>query len=161
MRNETPRSACKDGLARGFTTSYVEPTALRLSINRLPRNFKASIWPHQAPRPPVLKNGSALFVRSVRQRLIGVDGANVHPALEKRSPIGSRIDVAVWRQAVAVAVIKMQGVETIAVSVWIDSRFRWFGNSCSQDENRKDDQSHRSHRGSPEASLVSNSRYQV
>jgi len=130
---------------------------LRAAGNRAPLVAKEPCGMHLATPSPAaccVESGSAFFARSVRQRLISVGGAIVHPALEKWPPIGSRIDIAVWRQAVAVAVVKMQGVETIAVSVLIASRFRRVGNSCSQDKNREYDQSHRSHRGPSEDSFV-------
>ena len=129
-------------------------TVLRLLTIGLPKKPYSQHLATPSPAASCVEYGSAFFARSVRQRLISVDGANVHPALEKRPPIGSWIDIGVWRQAVAVAVVKMQGVETITVSVRIDSRFRWVGNSCSQDENREYDQSHRSHRGPSEDSFV-------
>jgi hypothetical protein len=87
----------------------------------------------------------------VLQRQID-DWANVHPTLEERPPIGGRIDVAVRRQAVAVAVVIMQSVKAIAGPV--TPRLRWLGSYRSKDKHRECNQSHPSHKQPPKNVFV-------
>src|SRR5438477_11738942 len=92
--------------------------------------------------------------RLVQPRLISDDRAIVHPTLEERPPIGGRKDVAVWRQAVTVAVVIMQGAQAIAGPVRVGPRLRRSGSQSSKDENRECNQSHLSHNSPPQSRFV-------